>query len=300
MVESGGGAPPFVGHVSALARAANRAVAAVFRVMESRSVKAVFSVRVLVALVAMAAAACGESEPLSPAGPSADSSPNVTAPTAVSPAEGERVTSRQPTFTVSNPTGTFTDGTVLKVRFIVQDMGSNTLHRSDPVDLGSGSTSYTLPTELDHNREFRWFAEAVWHQSTGPASAGRAFMTPEAPAPAAPPPAADYCTGTPLQIVACQRARVPGRMSHSQLATFVRNVARNLTAAGSPGAPFGALRKAVGANCEGYSCDIVCAGQGDLQLQYDVLNDAEGAQLPVWRGPFTGRSIRTDVCEIQW
>jgi hypothetical protein len=251
-----------------------------------------------VLMATAAAAACSDSEPLSPAAPTADSGSRVTAPAAVSPADGERVDNRQPTFTATNPTGQLSDGSVLKLRFIVQDMGSNTVHRSDPVDLGSGSTSYTLPIELDHNRQFRWFAEAVWSQSTGPVSAAHAFTTPEAPElPAA--PAVDYCLGSPLQIVSCQRARVPGHMSRSQLVGFLRVVARNLNAAGSPGAPFGLLRKTSGANCDGYSCDIICAGQGDLQLQYDVLGDAEGAQQPVWEGPFTGRAIRTDYCEIQ-
>jgi hypothetical protein len=248
--------------------------------------------------MAAAAAACSDSEPLSPAGPTSDSGPRVNAPSAVSPADGARVDNLQPTFTATNPTAEPGDGAVLKLRFIVQDMGSNTLHQSDPVDLGSGSTSYTLPIELDHNRQFRWFAEAVLNQSTGPASAAHSFMTPEAPEPAA-PPAVDYCLGSPLQIVACQRARVPGHMSPARLVAFLRVVARNLNAAGSPGAPFGLLRKTSGANCEGYSCDIVCAGQGGLQLQYDVLNDAEGSQQPVWEGPFTGRAIRADYCEIQ-
>jgi hypothetical protein len=249
-------------------------------------------------LIAMTAAACSDSKPLSPAAPGSGSGSQVSAPTAVSPANGARVESRQPSFTVTNPTAELSDLSVVKLHFIVQDMGSNTLHRSGPVDLGSGSTTYTLPIELEHDREFRWFAEAVWNQSTGPASVAQSFMTPEAPAPPA-PAAVDHCKGSALEIVACQRARAQGRMSPSQLVTFLRLVSRDLNAAGSPGAPFGVLRKAAGANCEGYSCDIVCAGQGNLQLQYDVLNDAEGAQQPVWEGPFTGRAIRADYCEIQ-
>ena len=44
-------------------------------------------------------------------------------------------------------------------------------------------------------------------------------------------------------------------------------------AAGVSGGPFGILEKASGNNCGGYSCDIICSGQGNAQKQWDVLID---------------------------
>ena len=88
-------------------------------------------------------------------------------------------------------------------------------------------------------------------------------------------------------------------MSSSQLVTFLRNTARSLNANRIGGGPFGILRKGSGSNCGGYSCDIICAGQGNSQRQWDVLSDAEGAQTPKWSGPETVPHIRVDACEIQ-
>ena len=74
---------------------------------------------------------------------------------------------------------------------------------------------------------------------------------------------------------------------------------RSLNANRIGGGPFGILRKGSGSNCGGYSCDIICAGQGNSQRQWDVLSDAEGAQTPKWSGPETVPHIRVDACEIQ-
>jgi hypothetical protein len=88
-------------------------------------------------------------------------------------------------------------------------------------------------------------------------------------------------------------------MSSTQIVSFLRAVARSLNRNGIDGGPFGILRKRSGNNCGGYSCDIICAGQGSSQRQWDVLGDAEGAQTPTWSGPKTVPNIRVDVCEIQ-
>lgn len=107
------------------------------------------------------------------------------------------------------------------------------------------------------------------------------------------------CTSkTPQGIVECRRSQY-GHMSSSQIVAFLRGVAKDLNAAGIGGGPFGILRKSGGYNCGGYSCDIICSGQGNAQQQWDVLSDAEGAQKPVWNGPKTWPNIRVDACEIQ-
>lgn len=60
--------------------------------------------------------------------------------------------------------------------------------------------------------------------------------------------------------------------------------------------PFGILRKTNGNHCGGYSCDIIAAGQGQAQAQWDVLIADEE---PAWQGPKVVPDIRIDVCEPQ-
>jgi hypothetical protein len=79
----------------------------------------------------------------------------------------------------------------------------------------------------------------------------------------------------------------------------MRGVAKDLNAAGIAGGPYGILRKQSGFNCGGFSCDIICAGQGSSQRQYDVLIDAGGRSEPTWGAPKTAPGIRIDICEIQ-
>lgn len=116
--------------------------------------------------------------------------------------------------------------------------------------------------------------------------------------PPAPPPTpitgcATFRTG--LEIVTCNRAKW-GTMSQDDIVNFLKSVARDLNSAKIAGYPFGILRKTGGNNCLGYACDIVCAGNGTSQRQWDVLVNTEGTQAPTWR-PVT--SIRRDTCEIQ-
>jgi len=80
---------------------------------------------------------------------------------------------------------------------------------------------------------------------------------------------------------------------------FERAVAHDLNANGVGGGPFGILRKGSGNRCNGYACDIICAGSGSGQKQWDILSDWDGAQSPSWNGPKTYPNIRVDACEIQ-
>ena len=86
-------------------------------------------------------------------------------------------------------------------------------------------------------------------------------------------------------------------MNADQLVAFLRASAKDINALGTEGAPWGVLVKTSGAQCNGYSCDILCLGNGPGQVQRDVLIDAEGAQEPVWGGPMSGGSIAVRPCE---
>jgi hypothetical protein len=164
---------------------------------------------------------------------------------------------------------------------------------------GPGDTTW-LPTGLVTSTSYYWRARATDGEVTSGWSGVWAFRTPApaggigAPAPCGPP-----YPNTHLGIVECQRSKFGATLSSSQLVALMRAIARDLNAGGLSGGPFGILRKGGGFNCGGYSCDIICAGQGNAQRQYDVLGDAEGSATPGWSGPHTVPNIRVDTCEIQ-
>jgi hypothetical protein len=105
--------------------------------------------------------------------------------------------------------------------------------------------------------------------------------------------------GTPhthFDVVACHRAQYGTPMSAGDKVNMLRGVARELNTRGFSDGPFGILRKDGGTNCHGYSCDIICAGNGSSQRQWDVLVDGEGAAAPIW-APLGSIVVRP--CEIQ-
>jgi hypothetical protein len=106
------------------------------------------------------------------------------------------------------------------------------------------------------------------------------------------------CVGSnPEALLTCVRAQF-GQMDSAQLVEFLKATAFTFNRNGVAGGPYGVLRKESGNQCSGYSCDIICAGEGTAQRQYDVLLDAEGQQEVSWGPPATWPDIRVDRCEI--
>lgn len=108
---------------------------------------------------------------------------------------------------------------------------------------------------------------------------------------------AQTCTGSPEQIVSCEREKAGGAVglaNPANIVTFLKATASSLNTAGIPGGPFGILLKPGGHNCNGYSCDVLCAGNGPGQRQWDVLGDAGGQSIPTW-SPIENPAVR--VCE---
>jgi hypothetical protein len=167
----------------------------------------------------------------------------------------------------------------------------------------AGETKFTAVADLVPTRRYFWHVRAADASTQGPWSATQVFRTPTPVVvpPPSPLPAGGSCSSstTPLNIIECRRSRFPSHMSSAQLVAFLRASAADLNRAGVAGGPFGVLQKKSGTNCNGYSCDILCAGHGVAQRQYDVLNDSDRAQTPSWNGPHTLPGIRIDVCEIQ-
>ena len=228
--------------------------------------------------------------------------PAVTAPGPVSPVNNEQVASTTPTLRVNNATFVGPVGGLAYEFQVASDQAFSRLLTAGIVNESGGSTTFNS-TPLPNSATLFWRSRASDGETTSGWSTTQSFRTPAAPAPAPPTPAPPSGGGpcvssNPQKIIECERAKF-GHMSSSQTVSFLQSSARSLTANGIGGGPFGLLRKAGGSSCNGYSCDIICAGQGNGQRQWDVLGDAEGAQTPSWNGPSTVPNIRVDVCEIQ-
>ena len=249
----------------------------------------------------MAAAGCSENTPTAPTmgdsiAPTASASLKASPPAPRSPGDGTRIDTRRPTLVVENAQGVFAP-IGFAYRFEVVGGDGGVIYDSGPVGEGDGTTAHQVPFELDGDRTFWWRAQAVLMNGSGPWSDYASFSTPgsvSAPDPG-PRPSGTCISGSPLAIVECERAKY-GYMGESEMFEFIRNVAFSLNASGVQGGPYGLLRKWSGHNCHGFSCDIICAGQGGGQRQYDILGDIDGAQTPGWSGPLG--SIRVDSCEI--
>jgi hypothetical protein len=169
---------------------------------------------------------------------------------------------------------------------------------------GSGTeTRFTSPPLPQPDTPYFWRARLYDAKHVGPWSRVEVFRSPVAAAPPpgpapGPAPGGPCNASSPSAIVACEREKY-GFMSTSEIVAFLNAVASSLNRNGIADGPFGVLRKTSGNQCGGYSCDIICAGNGSAQKQWDVLVDADGAQRPTWSGPETVPHIRIDVCEIR-
>jgi hypothetical protein len=227
--------------------------------------------------------------------------PAVNAPVPVSPVNNEEVATATPVMRAHNSARVGPVG-VLGYEFqIAADQGFAQLRAAAIVPEGGGDTTFTS-SPLDSGGTFYWRVRASDGETASLWSATQVFRTAAAgPSPGptpGPAPGGPCISGSPLKVVECERAKW-GFMSPGDIVTFLKSVARSLNASGIAGGPFGILRKGGGNNCLGYSCDIICSGNGSAQKQWDVLSDSGGAQRPAWQGPAMLPNIRLDVCEPQ-
>jgi hypothetical protein len=225
--------------------------------------------------------------------------PAVNPPAAVSPINNEQVSSATPVLRVHNASFVGPVGALSYEFQVASDQAFTQVSSAGIVLEGPGDTTFNS-TALAASKSFFWRARASDGQNSSAWTTTQTFRTPAiAPPPPPPPPNGAACTSSsPLSLVQCERAKF-GHMSAGDTVTFLKNLARSLTANHISGAPFGILRKAGGTNCNGYACDIICTGSGQGQHQWDVLGDSDGAQTPSWNGPSGYPNIRIDVCEIQ-
>jgi hypothetical protein len=228
----------------------------------------------------------------------------INPPTPISPANGSLVSSTTPTIVVGNAATVGPVGFIAYEFYVANDQAFTSLVAAGIVNEGTGQTTFTS-SPLANNATFYWRVRAKDHDTTSGWAPTQSFKTPPAPAPSpspspspSPAPGGACNSSSPLSIIQCERAKY-GHMSTNDTVNFLISSARSLTANGISGGPFGLLRKSGGSSCNGYSCDIICSGSGNGQKQWDVLGDAEGAQVPSWSGPNTVPNIRVDVCEIK-
>jgi hypothetical protein len=228
-------------------------------------------------------------------------SPVLNPPSPIAPVNNERVADRRPTLRIRNSQKNDAVGGVSYHFMIARDQAFVQVVASAMINEANGDTTWTADRDLDYNLTHFWRVRATDGETTSDWTGAQTFRSPNPPSPSpspGPAPGGPCVSSSAQAIVECERSKY-GHMSSGQTVDFLRNVARSLNSNRISGAPFGILRKSSGSSCNGYSCDIVCSGQGGGQRQWDVLGDAEGDQVPTWSGPHSGSDIRVDVCEIQ-
>ncbi len=98
------------------------------------------------------------------------------------------------------------------------------------------------------------------------------------------------------KVVSGVRAKYPAIVTEEQLGAMTVESAVAVNAAGIPGGPYGLLKKAVGRNCQGFSCDVICSGQPPTQTQIDLwISGGNGVARPAWQ-VINRAKQRNDVC----
>ena len=229
--------------------------------------------------------------------------PQLDPPQMHAPANNAQLSSRRPQLLVGVSNRNAAIGNVAYQFQIASDVAfSGIVAQGDRSEDGP-ATLYAPDNDLPGGATFYWRVRATDGEFTSPWSSAQAFRTaspappPPGPGPGPFQPAGGPCnSSSPQAIVECERSKY-GHMSHGQMYDLMVAIVQSLNRNGIGGGPFGILRKASGTNCNGYSCDIICAGQGGGQRQWDVLGDIDGAQSPGFSGPLP--TIRVDVCEVR-
>ena len=212
--------------------------------------------------------------PPSGGGASDGSTLKANAPGVVSPSGGVEIEDLTPLLTINNASAQYLPNAVLSYIFEVINSANQVVYRSAPIEQGSGGrTSHEIGVTLNTEEVHTWRAWAVYQGLRGPLSSAGSFKTFSR--------FGVSCAhhGNPLAIIQCRHAQ-HGGMDHDEAVEFMREVAYDFNRARIGGHDeWGILVKTVGNNCHGYSCDIICEGNGNDQNQYDILIDEA---IPNW------------------
>jgi hypothetical protein len=222
----------------------------------------------------------------------------VTTPQPQSPGNAATVDGNSVTLSASGASAPYQSNATLQYEFEVRDSSGNAFDSAVV-----GSPQWAVSKTLAYSTNYSWRVRARQDDGNGLWSDMLTFRTGDPPVPPAPPSPADEAPECgppnrtdPESIIQCHRNRFRGHMEPHEALAMLKGAARHMNMAGIPGGPFGILRKNRGNNCNGYSCDIICVGNGRRQKQYDVLIDERIAKFGT---PMQGGGIRLDVCEEQ-
>jgi len=224
----------------------------------------------------------------------------IDAPTLISPINNATAANLHPEFRLRNAPRTGPAGPITYTLELADNEAFSNKFAVWQFDERADETRFTAAADLIAGRRYFWHVRAFDSTTLGPWSSTHAFQTPLPVVIVPTPPSGGSCASstTPLNIVECRRSQYGKTMTGSQTVAFLRGVATDLNAKRVDGYPFGILSKP-GSACNGYSCDIICAGNGSSQRQWDVLLDGDpdtGAAIPTW-SPLAGIVVRS--CEIQ-
>jgi hypothetical protein len=225
-------------------------------------------------------------------------------PPQVSPINGATASSRRPSFVAGRPDRNEAVGSVTYEFQVATDAAFGSVVADGRVDEEGDSTSFTPGGDLAASTQHFWRVRAFDNETDSGWSGAQGFRTPAASGPGpspnpGPAPGGPCDSSNPDEIVRCERNKYSGWMDPGQIVEFLKSTARSLNRNNIGGGPWGILRKEGGNQCGGYSCDIICSGQGTSQKQVDVLSDVENTQGAGWGATHTWPGIRIDVCEIQ-
>jgi hypothetical protein len=218
----------------------------------------------------------------------------IKAPRLLSPIAGEQVGSST-TLQIANAA---TSGPVGKLSYRVElafNAAFTQMLAVVTIPEGAGDRT-TLPASAPAGRTIYWRVKVFDSKGVqGPWSATQVFKTAASAPTPGPTPIPTSCTGltVPIDILRCHRNKYGSPFTDPEHVSFLRGSMRDFNRLGILGGGFGLLRKTSGNQCDGYSCDVVCQGQGAAQKQYDVLISEE---TPTWSGNPIGGNIRRDTC----
>lgn len=211
------------------------------------------------------------------------------APTPQAPVANQTVTTTRPELGVGNGSAQGPVGQPFYLFQVSTSSAFSNLVVNEETPQQGGETKLTVPAPLAFGTTYYWRVRISDGETVGPWSAVESFRTSAAPSPSpspgpspGPAPGGSCVLASGQAIMECNRARFTGWMNESQTLAYLTQGAKDLNAAGIDGAPFGLLVKTGGTNCLGYSCDILCNGNGSSQRQWDVLIDIEVTQAPMF------------------
>ena len=223
-------------------------------------------------------------------------------PTPISPVGNATVDTLQPRFRTTNASRSGPAGPMSYELQIAENGAFSVLFASWSFPETPSTSSLTAPVSMAVSKQYHFWRSGVQTSVVGPWSDVQGFKT-AAPAPVptpgpSPGPSTTCSSRLPADVVSCQRALYPARLSPGEAPNLLRSIAIDLNR-DRPGY-YGRLIKTSGNNCGGFACDIICGTDTHI---WDVFSDGpdasqnySGTAAPQWVDKGTNdRVVLSDV-----